>query len=372
MKIGIDGRALTEKRAGIGMYTYEIIKELNSMDNKNEYYIYSNKKIFLDFDLNNNFHKCEYVSKIGTFWLYFKLPKILYDDNISVFWGTQHCLPKNNKYTEKIKYILTIHDLAIFKLKNMGSVYNTIVQHLIVKKSCKNANKIIAISNSTKNDIREIFKISEEKIKVIYNGFSSSNKDVDENIKTKILEKYKISNTRFVFFLSTIEPRKNLNTAIRAFELYKENNKDNLKFIISGGIGWKCQDTLNMIKNSKYSDDIIQTGYISKEEKQVFFEECEAFIYPSLYEGFGLPILEAMSKKSIVITTNVSSMPEVGGNAAFYINDAYDFHELELKFEEVISLSENEKREKIELGLLQAQKFSWKNCAEGLYKAFYE
>ena len=235
LKIGIDARELKEKRVGIGTYIYQIIKILNEKDKKNEYFLYSNQDIYLDFKLNDNWHIVKKKCKIGSRFIYFKLPKILKKDGIEVFWGTEHCLPKKNKQTKKIKFILTIHDLAIQKFKKVGSINNTFIQRLILKKSCNNADKIIAISEATKKDLIEILNVKEKKIKVIYEG-TNEKKDVKltEEEEKNIVEKYNIKKAKFIFFLSTIEPRKNLNTAIRAFEKYREQSNDDLKFVVSG------------------------------------------------------------------------------------------------------------------------------------------
>lgn len=365
MRIGIDARELKEKRAGIGTYVYEIIKELNEKDTQNEYYLYSNKKMHIDFELNSNWHIIERKCRIGTFLVYFKLPKIVNEDNIDVFWGTEHCLPKRNRYTKNIKFILTIHDLAIQKIKGIGSTYNTIIQKIIVKRSCKNADKIIADAQSTKNDITELLNINKEKIEVVYLGITNKEKvSIEEEQAVKILDKYGIRDSNFIFFLSTIEPRKNINTAIKAFELYKEKHNDNLKFIISGAIGWKCKDTLELIKKSKFSSDIIQTGYISKEEKQLFYEKCKAFVYPSLYEGFGLPILEAMQAGALVITSNISSIPEIGQDAVLYINNVKDYEELYKIIYECINMKEEEKNDYIKRGYEITKMFTWEKCAK--------
>lgn len=372
MKIGIDGRPLTEKRTGIGTYTYEIIKKLNELDLKNEYYIYSNKEVYLDFELNNNWKICKYSSKIGTFGLYFKLPVRLKKDNIDTFWGTQHCLPKRNKYTKSVNYILTIHDIALEKFKNIGSVYNTLIQKLILKKSCENANKIITVSMATKRDLIEILSIDSNKIDTVYCGINKRKEiQLSTEDRNKIEKKYKINEkTDFIFFLSTIEPRKNLDTAIKAFELYKTENDADLKFIISGGLGWKCKKILKTIENSKYKEDIIRTGYITKEEKEYFFKNCKAFVYPSLYEGFGIPILEAMQNGAIVITSNISSLPEVGGDVPLYLNNMYDEKELAMLLKQALSLRKDEKETIVKNGYEQIKKFSWVECATKILELF--
>ena len=373
MKIGIDARTLVKNRVGMGVYTHEIIKQLNYLDKENEYYLYSNKKIYIDFKLNPNWKICEYNSKIGTFWLYFILPKILNKDSIDIFWGTQHCLPKRNKFTKSIKYILTVHDLAILKIKRVGEWKNTIIQKIFLKRSCKSADKIIAVSKATKKDLIEILGLKNEKIDVVYEGTTPIEKSTSEVIdENKIIDKFDLKNKSYLFFLSTIEPRKNLDTVIKAFEIYKKDSKDDLKFIISGGIGWKCQKTLKMINNSEYKNDIIMTGYIEKTEKKILFENCVAFMYPSLYEGFGLPVLEAMQRGALVITSNISSLPEVGGNAAIYLNDVKNEKELENIIKNVVNMKLEDKQKYINEGYEQIKKFTWEDCAGQVLAEFKE
>ena len=146
--IGIDGRGLDSKnRTGITTYMSEIIKRLNETDHVNTYYIYSNREVFFDFKLNDNFEIRKYEGKKGTLGYYFRLPKILKEDKVDVLWGTQHCLPKRNKFTKNVKFILTVHDLAIHKLKTVGELKNTIIQRLFLKRSCKNADEIIVLTD---------------------------------------------------------------------------------------------------------------------------------------------------------------------------------------------------------------------------------
>ena len=353
MNIGIDARGLWKKKTGIGIYIEQIIKELNEKDKENKYVLYSCKEIVLDFKLNNNFIVKQNLKGKGSLWVYFNAPKVLKEDNIDDFWGTQHLLPKRNKYTKSMKFVLTIHDLAIKKLKVVGSLKNTIIQKIFLKKSLKNADKVIAISQATKNDIIELFKINEKKIDVIYNGTNISKNDTElkEETKKEIENKFGIENIPYLFFISTIEPRKNIDTLIRAFEYIREKEDTKLKLIIAGGFGWKYQSILDLIESSKYKDDIVMPGYISSEEKKYLFDNAKCFVYPSLYEGFGLPVLEAMLNKTLVVTSDVSSLPEVGGDVAFYYSDVLNYQNLAEAIIKVINLDENEKKRRIEAGL---------------------
>ena len=253
MRIGIDGRALKEKKSGVGFYVYEVLKYLNEFDDENEYYIYSDKKVYIDFKLNSNFKLCDNLSKsnkIGTAWFYYKLPKIIYEDKIDTFWGTFHFLPKRNKYTRNIKYIMNVHDIALLKIKATAQLTNVIMHKLFFKKSCINADKIMAISKSTKNDLCDMFNIDSNKIVVTYLAGNKKKDDLklDAKDSKKIENKYNLSNSKFLFFLSTIEPRKNIITLVKAFEKLKENNKD-LKLILAGGLGWKYKKIVDKINS---------------------------------------------------------------------------------------------------------------------------
>lgn len=292
------------------------------------------------------------------------LPKKLKEDGVDVFWGTEHVLPERNEDTENIKYVLTIHDLAIQKLKKVGEFSNTIIQKIFVKTSLKNADKIIAVSESTKNDISELYKIKEEKIKVIYSGTNSKEEiTLTDKMEEEIKEKFKIKEKPFIFFLSTIEPRKNIETLIKAFDYIKAKENTPLKLILAGKLGWKYEEVLKLYETSKFKEDIIMPGFISKEEKHYLYKNAKCFVYPSLYEGFGLPILEAMSNETLVVTSNISSIPEVAGEAVIYYNDILNHEELGNKILEAINLSESTRQEMIEKGLEQTKKFTWENCA---------
>lgn len=271
-----------------------------------------------------------------------------------------------NRYTKDMKFVVTIHDLAIEKLKTVGSLKNTIIQKLFLERSINAADEIIAISEATKKDIIDIFNIDESGIKVIYNGSKLGEElkisnEQEKEIKTKFGLKDEVP---YVFFLSTIEPRKNVETLIKAFNYIKRKEDIKLKLIIAGGLGWKYEEVLKLYETSDYKEDIIMPGFISKEEKKYLYEHAKCFVYPSLYEGFGLPVLEAMEGKAIVITSNVSSLPEVGGDAAFYFNNVYDYAELGNKILEVVGLSEEERKKHVDLGLAQVQKFTWTKCAK--------
>ena len=172
----------------------------------------------------------------------------------------------------------------------------------------------------------------------------------------------------YSLFVSTLEPRKNILTLIEAFEYLKINYHIPHQLILVGKKGWKYQDILEKIETSNVKEDIQQLDYLSDELVALFYNQAAAFVYPSYYEGFGLPILEAMTLGAPVITSNTSSLPEVGGEAALYINP-HDYYELAQTMLKVIDNSTLSK-EMIDKGKKQAQKFSWEKTAKATIEAY--
>lgn len=361
MKIGIDARPLSKKITGIGIYVYEIIKNLNAMGEENclQYVLYSNSDINIDFKLNKNWEIRILNFPVGTVWLNTIMPFYLLKDKLDVFWGTSQILPivKCN-----IKMVLTVHDLALLKY-DVGTRYNQIIQRVLLKNSCISADRIITVSKSTKNDLIGTFGMKSKKIDVIYPGASDVLAPISLDLAKKILkDKYKIQD-KYILYLGTIEPRKNINTIIKAFKIAKRNKSFDCKLVLVGGLGWKYADMFRIIKRLKLKDDIIMTGYIDTSDKIYFYNACEFFVFPSIYEGFGIPLLEAMKCGKPVITADVSSMPEVVGDAGLMIDRSQDYKELAVKFL-YLYFNDTLKSNLSAKALAQSDKFSYAKCAE--------
>lgn len=360
MRIGIDARPLGRQRAGIGTYVYNIVKYLNATDRENEYYLFSCREIVVDFELNDNFHIVVDSFKVGTLWLFAKGKSLIEKYAIDLFWGTQHVLPGGK--SENVKFILTIHDLAIFRLPDIGEWYNEIIQKIFVKGACKKADRIIAVSEATKYDIVDIFGIEAAKIQCVYNGGIEEKEKMAGDEAADVLTKMGIGNKYFLY-IGTIEPRKNIETIIKAFNDFCENTNDEYQLVIGGGLGWKYADVISLIEKSPYKDKIIRTGFVDSTQKQALFTNTSAFIYPSLYEGFGIPILEAMNYEIPIITSCVSSIPEIGKDAVFYLDNVADEKKLAELMWECIELPDEKKQEIIQKQKIQREKFSWEKCA---------
>lgn len=366
MRIGVDARRLREKNlTGIGMYVYYIIKYLQDYDKKNEYILYMDREPVHLKNVAKNFtikiikgNKLE--KKIGSLWLEYKLGKYLKEDNIDVFWGPEQVLPKIPPHT---KSVVTIHDVALWVNENWGKRSNVVIQKLLVPKALRRTDRIIAISEATKRDLENIFHIEKNKISVVYDGLYTMNSPkVSDKSIADTKRKYGI-NGRYFLYLGTLEPRKNVDLIIKAFDELCNKYSDTY-LVLAGGLGWKYENVLKEIEKAKNKEKIIRTGYVSQQEKMDLFSSTEAFIFPSHYEGFGAPVIEAMYMNALVITASNSSLPEVGGDAAFYIKDENDEMELNLLMENILLMSINERKNRIEKGIRQYQKFPLDKCAK--------
>ncbi len=336
MNIGIDAKCLARNYTGISVYCADIIRNLSLIDSKNNYILYSNKPIKIDFELPSNFKIKIIASKKGTIFVRYKLKKILIKDKIDIFWGPDHCIPRKSKHYQTF---LTVHDLAILQFKKISTVRNTFWIKFFLKKMCKEATKILAVSNTTKEDIKKFYHI-DNKVEVVYAGDSPyRNKEITytKEESDNILNKFGIDK-KYMLFVSTIEPRKNVLNIVKAFNIFKDTNND-YKLVLAGGIGWRVESILEEIKNSKYKEDIILTGYVDPLEKEVLYRNANFFVFPSLYEGFGIPLLEAMSVGLPVLTSNISGMKEVAYDLGFMVDNPLDYEDIANKMSCISKLS---------------------------------
>lgn len=352
MKIGIDISQIVYRGTGTATYTANLVENLLKLDRKNEYVLFGGsfrqKKILVDFVAGLD-HPVNAQAKL------FNIPPTILD----YLWNRRHILNVENlignvdlfhssDWTQpptKSKKVTTVHDLVVFKYPETlhPKIVNAHTQRLTwVKKEC---DLIIAVSENTKKDLVEILKIPEGKIRVIYEA---------TNFKMP-KERFRLDKP-YLLSVGTREPRKNLARLVAAYN--KINTKD-IDLIIAGNYGWGV-DVLDGIKI---------LGYVPPEKLAELYSGAEALVYPSLYEGFGIPILEAFNCGCPVITSNVSSMPEVGGKATIYV-DPLDVDDITEKINYVLDLRSSKRKTLIDLGFSQAQKFSWEKTAQKTIEAY--
>lgn len=370
MIIGIDVKELAKGRAGISVYIRSMLDWFHKLDDgKNEYILFSGK----DFDIEPTWKRCKKViykiHTTGSFEVAYCLNKIIEKYHVDLFWGPEHCIPlrKGN-----FKKVVTIHDIAVILHPEWGTFYNSMLQKYMVRRSIESADKVIAISNSTKSDLVSRFKFDNDLIQVIYNGDSPyhySLRKFNDNFEKDLRVKYHITD-KFFLYCGTIEPRKNIINLVKGFELFAERNSSCYKLVLAGGLGWKFKPILEYIKRSPFYDRIVLAGYVSDEEKEFLYRNATALVFPSYYEGLGLPVIEAMSVGTLVITANNSSLKEVGGDVAFFIDDVDNYAQIDEKMTVVVNLSKEEKEIRRVKSIEHSKKFSRRKCAEQLLECF--
>jgi len=351
MKIGIIKNKFRIDKSGIDRYEDNIIKG-------------SNTKVITSEDCNHDSIKVKFRFKILNktyLWnnlLPFKIKKYNFDlihnpGQIPIF-----------KKFDGIS-LITIHDLSTFLFSKEHPLSRVIINKLILKRTIRNCNFIIVDSENTKKDVIKIFKVPEEKIDVVYLGVDEKYKILNKKQSLFLSKKY-TKTDKFILYVGTLEPRKNIPNLIRAY--CKIKDKLPYKLIITGKKGWKYKPIFDLISELKLEDDVIFTGYIPEEDLPALYNGASAFVFPSLYEGFGLPPLEAMACGCPVITSNTSSLPEVVGDAGIMV-DPNDVDELAKQIERV--LTDKKLRDSmIKKGLKQAKKFSWEKCAKETLKVY--
>ena len=363
----------------MGKYSQNLIKNLLSIDKNNHYFLYFTffrqqkirrrliEKILDPLGKNVNIR----VLPIPAAWwefltrTNFPIKKII-KDPLDVFFAPYASgIPKNSFS----KTVFTCHDLVFLRFpehrgKKLSNYY--LKRHQI---ACRNSQKIIVPSLSTKNDLGNFLKIPPEKIVIIGEAADEKFKVIkDKKITRKIISKYFDPEISYFLSVGTLEPRKNLAKLVEAFARLPNAILKKYRLVLVGAQGWNNQNLLKTINNLNLKDKVIFPGFVSDEDLPYIYNQAAIFIYPSLYEGFGLPPLEAMACGTPSICSNISSMPEVVGKAGILINPN-DEEEINQAIKKLIL--KPILRKKLALaGLKQAKKFSWKKTAKETLKVF--
>lgn len=268
----------------------------------------------------------------------------------------------------KIPQCVVIHDLAFIHQpkgikKSHLAFYKKYTPRFISK-----ANRVVTVSSFSKNDIIKNYQTPADKIDVIYNGVREGFKPAPEETKSITKNKYSDGKAYFLY-AGSIHPRKNLVNLLKAFSLFKKRQQSNMKLILAGRLAWKYESFLEDLKSYKYRSDVILTGWVEEAELFQLMGAAYAFVYPSLFEGFGLPVIEAMASGIPVITSKDSAMEEIAGEAALYADPEQSSSIAEKMM--LIYKDEKKRNEQIEKGLKASQAYTWEKTAEGLWKSIF-
>ena len=375
MKIGIEAQRLfRKKKHGMDIVVLELIRNLQKIDKENDYVIF----VKPDVDRNciketDNFKIIELSGGIYPMWEQFALPKAAEKEKCDIL----HCTSNTAPIKSKIPLVVTLHDIIYMESLNFlnkgGTLYQkfgNLYRRLIVPRVVKKCKKLITVSHFEKNRIAEFFDQKNGKLQAVYNGVGKHfTKIEDEKELLRVKNKYNLPK-KFIFFLGNTDPKKNTVGVLKAYSKYLKISDEKIPLVMLDFGKKALNDFLIEAGATDIIDNIKLTGYIENTDLPAIYSQCSLFLYPSLRESFGIPLLEAMACGAPVITSNTSSMPEISGGAASIINP---FKSDEITYA-IVEIFDNHtyRNQLIEKGFKQAKKFSWKAMATDVLKIYNE
>ncbi|UFH34147.1 glycosyltransferase family 4 protein [Flavobacterium acetivorans] len=319
MNIGFEAKRVFHNKTGLGNYSRDLIRLLSQYFPENNYYLYNpkdSKEVLFTANSKNVFEKkpsTSFYSKFYNLWRQKGVVNDLTKDSVKIYHGLSGELPSGLR-SKNIKSIVTIHDLIFVRYPHLYSFFDRKIHFYKFKKAAQQADLVIAISEQTKNDIIEFLKIDPSKIKVIYQGCHAAFKeDYSEKEQKEVSKKFNLPEN-FILNVGTIETRKNILLAVKAIK------KTDSTLVIVGGETPYTVEVKNYIKENNLEHKVVFLKGLSINELAILYRLAKVFVYPSLYEGFGIPIIEALYSKTPVITTHSGVFPEAGGPDSIYID----------------------------------------------------
>ena len=350
MVIGIDGNeANIERKVGIGEYAFELLRQFEKLSPKNvQFRIYLKNKPRPEMPKEREGWKYRVIGP-KKFWTQFALPFDLYfgKNRPNVFFTPTHYAPRFSPVPTAVSVmdLSYIHFPSLFKASDLYQLKNWTAY------SVKNAKAIFTISQASKDDIIKTYKTKENKVIVTYPGIKKLSDMSEANSEIKIDGEY-------ILFVGTLQPRKNIVRLIEAFSKLKKE----VSLLIVGKKGWLYNDILEAPKKFNVEKRVKFLDFVENEDLPSLYKKALCFVLPSLYEGFGLPVLEAMRYGCPVVISNISSLPEAGGDAALYV-DPLNVDDIAKKLESIID-DEDLRKNLIKKGYEQVKKFSWEKTAK--------
>lgn len=386
MVIGFDGsRAFIGERTGTENYSYQLLKALAEIDEKNHYIVYTHPITLNSTIVTKSvmFPGNFWFKEIGwrRLWTQGGLALQTFKDQLDVLFVPAHTLPIIRK--PGLKTVVTVHDLGSEYLPQMHQLKQRVYLSYMQRYQLKAATKIIAVSQATKDDLVERVGIKPCKVEVVYEGLDQKLfKPVQDDLLINSLLHYNLQPKTYYLFVGTVQPRKNLARLIKAFAKFssKENAK-NTHLVIAGSKGWLSDEIYQLPKKLGIAEQVKFLGYVPEKDLPALYSGAIVLVFPSLFEGFGLPILEAQACGCPVITSNTSSMPEVAGKGAILVNP-YSVDEIKdamirVKGEACLLASRRsgpagraERGKLIKRGFENVKRFSWERCATQTLKVF--
>ena len=368
MKIAVNTRLLLkDKLEGIGWFTYESVKRIVRNHPEHQFYFIFDRPYDNEFIFAENVHPVVIGPPVRHpvlfyLWFEFSLPRVLKKINPDVFVSPDAFLSLKSKVPD----LVVLHDLNFEHYpKHIPWKFRSYYRYF-TPKFAKKATRIATVSEYTKKDIENIYGVSSDKIDVLFNGSNEIFHPLTLDEKMKVREKYTDGEEYFIF-VSAFNPRKNLQNIFPAFDRYKEQYGGPCKFVVVGEKMYWSEEIEAAFTGMKYKNDVVFTGRLNPIDLSMVLGGAKALVYASLFEGFGIPIVEAFNAKVPVITSNVTSMPEIAGDAALLVNP----NDPENICQAMITISEDEKLALtlVEKGTQRARLFTWDKTSANLWRA---
>lgn len=367
MRIGINGRFLAAKRTGVQRAAYNLIRSLVTVDRQNEYFLFTSEH-----QLGNPDWQHENVTVVPSriregenirnhIWEQFTLPKLAKKHKVDLLHSPANLAP----ILYKGKSVVHIHDLCFVVNPQWYSFSFRTLYNLVIPRLARRAAKVITNSNNSRNDLLQYCNLEADKVSQVYWAVD----DMFLQSMNSNTGNQDVGLDDYILYVGSLEPRKNIGTLLQAYEQMRtENPQIKTKLVLIGGESHVFADVRLRVKN--YVEDVHFKGFVNDEMLLSFYKKAKLFVYPSLYEGFGLPPLEAMATGIPVVTSITSSIPEVVGDSALMVSP-YDASQLSKTMTRAL-IDENLRELMISRGLEQVQKFNWYRVARNTLAVYYE
>ncbi|MGH9862837.1 MAG: glycosyltransferase family 4 protein [Candidatus Acidiferrales bacterium] len=368
MHIAINTLMVHRRLHGTATYVTNLVAALAQLDARHRYTLYVSDESAVHFQgLGPSFElvRCGLPRPLRVLWEQTFLPQDLRRRGVELFHGPGFVVPLAGACPR----VTTIHDMTFFSLPEVHTFAKRRYFKALIPLCARASRLVITVSESTRQDLVRLVGVRPEKVKVIHLGKSEAFRPVaDEATLSQIRKKYGLDR-RFLLFVGMIEPRKNLETLVRAYAQLKDLHGD-YSLVVAGPFGWKYGPLLRVVETLGLKNHVLFPGYVPEAELPALYSAAEVFVYPSLAEGFGLPVLEAMACGVPVITSNVSSLPGVVGEAALLV-DARSVQQLATAMQRVLG-EEMLRKDLRERGLRRAQLFTWEKTARETLEAYQQ
>lgn len=365
MRIGIEAqRIFRKKKHGMDMVALELIKQLQIIDTVNEYFIFVNNVEDIDvLPKTSNFNIVQVKASPYPVWEQYYLPKAVKEYQIDVL----HCTSNTAPINLSVPLILTLHDIIYLEKWNftqgtsyqiVGNLYRRWNVPIVVKK----AKHILTVSNFERDRITSYFKFNQSQVSTAYNGVGKHFAPIAD--KEELLRIKKLYNLpdNYIFFLGNTDPKKNVIGVLKALSILKQNGQLKSKLLMLDINRDYLLNLMKQINDESLIDDIVFSGYVPNKDLPAIYSQASLFLYPSLRESFGIPLLEAMACGAPLITSNTSSMPEIATNAALFVNP---FNAAEIA-DAIVKLQNdgNLQNQLVQNGFNRVKYFTWENNAK--------